>query len=59
MEKFEELLLYFDETHHDKKGRQSCTLGDMLQFYSFDYNTIGERECQACKQKRNMTQQIE
>ncbi len=58
MESFEELLLTFDEIHHDKKGtRQSCSLGDMLDFYSRDYNTIVERECQACKQRRKMTQQ--
>ena len=57
-ENFEVLNLGFDETHNNKdKGRHRCSLGEMLEFYSRDNDSIVERECQACKQTRNMTQQ--
>ena len=45
-ENFEVLNLGFDETHNNKeKGRHSCSLGEMLEFYSRDNDSIVEREC--------------
>jgi hypothetical protein len=52
---FEELLLYFDQIHHDQNTKNnSCYLGDMLKSYSTDFDSNLERECQACK-KRTQT----
>ena len=49
---FEELLLYFDQIHHDQNSKNnSCYLGDMLKSYSTEYNSNLEHECQACKQR--------
>ncbi len=49
---FEELLLYFDQIHHDQNSKKnSCNLGDMLWSYSTDFDSSLERECQACMQR--------
>ena len=49
---FEELLLYFDQIHHDQNHKNnSCNLGDMLRSYSTDFDSNLERECQACMQR--------
>jgi len=49
---FEELLLYFDQIHHDQNSKKnSCNLGDMLRSYSTDFDSNLERECQACMQR--------
>ncbi len=54
---FEELLLYFDQIHHDRNSKNnSCYLGDMLKSYSTDFDSNLERKHQACKQR---TQTIE
>ena len=54
---FEELLLYFDQIHHDQNSnKNSCNLGDMLQSYSTGFNSNLEGECQACMQR---TQTVE
>jgi len=55
---FEELLLYFDNMHHDENSKNnSCDLGDMLKSYSTEYNSNLERECQACKQRTRTVEQ--
>ena len=49
---FEELLLYFDQIHHDQNSKKnSCDLGEMLKSYSTGFNSNLERECQACMQR--------
>ncbi len=55
---FEELLLYFDNMHHDENSKSnSCDLGDVLKSYSTEYNSNLERECQACKQRTQTVEQ--
>ena len=55
---FEELLLYFDQIHHDRNSKNnSCYLGDMLKSYSTDFDSNLERECQACKQRMQTVEQ--
>ena len=55
---FEELLLYFDQIHHDQNSKNnSCNLGDMLRSYSTDFDSNLERECQACKQRTRTVEQ--
>ena len=55
--RFEELLLYFDQIHHDRNSKNnSCYLGDMLKSYSTGFKSNLERECQACMQR---TQTVE
>ena len=49
---FEELLLYFDQIHHDQNSKKnSCNLGEMLKSYSTGFKSNLERECQACMQR--------
>jgi len=52
---FEELLLYFDQIHHDQ-NKNSCDLGEMLKSYSTGFNSNLERKCEACIQR---TQTVE
>ena len=55
---FEELLLYFDQIHHDRNSKNnSCYLGDMLKSYSTDFDSNLERKCQACKQRTRTVEQ--
>ncbi len=56
---FEELLLYFDQIHHDQNSKKnSCNLGDMLQSYSTDFDSNLEGECQACMQRTQTVEKI-
>jgi hypothetical protein len=55
---FEELLLYFDQRHHDRNSKNnSCYLSDMLKSYSTGFDSNLERECQACKQRTQTVEQ--
>ena len=52
---FEELLLYFDQIHHDRNSKNnSCYLGDMLKSYSTDFVSNLECKCQACNEATRM-----
>ena len=49
---FEELLLHFDQKHHDENRKQNkCDLGSLLKDFYSSFNSNSERECEACQQK--------
>jgi hypothetical protein len=52
---FEELILCFDQSHHDDNNKnKSCTLGELLiSNFTPDDNNF-ERECQACNETTRM-----
>ncbi len=49
---FEELILYFDKSHHDdNKKHNSCTLGELFTSYFTTDNDNLERECHTCNER--------
>jgi hypothetical protein len=52
---FEELILCFDQSHHDDNNKnKSCTLGELLISNFTPNNNNFERECQACNETTRM-----
>ncbi len=55
---FEELILYFDKSHHDdNKKHNSCTLGELFTSYFTTNDDNLERECHTCNERTRSTVQ--
>ena len=53
---FEELILYFDKSHHDdNKKHNSCTLGELFTSYFTTNDDNLERECHTCNERTQST----
>jgi hypothetical protein len=52
---FEELILYFDKSHHaDNKKNNSCTLGELFATYFTTDDDNLEHECHTCNKRTRL-----